>query len=329
MMKQGKLKSSHLSFIIIVGTLSILMCILVAAISIFFFTNQLNAAAPTGKSLLTYQSPLIVEQVDPALALVSLGGGSESDLVTRAINQARPETALASLLFQPRLDNEESAGAFLRLAPIYAANGRPEKALFCYKMVGMIATLSPDILNTARADLFIQVSEGLIPLNEPDLAKFYLSQAFTLASRSPYLQIVHRRDIFERLQKNYISLGERELARKSLDLSGNPPDVTFLRNEPVFFPKSQPILYSVEVQAAEAQRWLKAQELAALLVDRGGKAPVAAEIALKEALLREDEQKSPFFETELTTEGQLSRKIDITVAKIEWLSIKYRVARQG
>ena len=65
------------------------------------------------------------------------------------------------------------------------------------------------------------------------------------------------------------------------------------------------------------------------MVERGGNAPLAAETALKEALVAEDLRKLPFYDAEIEQEAQLSRKVDIMFAKIEWLSIKYRVAKQA
>lgn len=328
-MKQSRLKRSHLSFLIIAGTLTILMFILVTAVVIFFLTNQTNAAEPTGRSLLVNRRPLEVDQVDPALALASLGGFSNDALVKEAIDKARPETAFATLLFEPDLSDRESAGGFLLVATAYTERQEPAKAVFCYEMAGTITTLSPDIPDTARTDLFIQIGEGLVGLNEVSLAKFYLDQAFLLASRSPFLQVAQRRAIFERLQKNYIALGDRETARTSLDLSASPPDVEFSADEGMMLPTSEPILLPTELQEAETRRWIAAQELAAQLVERGGRAPASTEETLKQALLAEDALKLPYFEAELANEASLSKRIDITAAKIEWLSTKYRMARQA
>jgi hypothetical protein len=196
-------------------------------------------------------------------------------------------------------------------------------------MAGTVAVLSPSIPDNVRADIFIQAGEGLLDLNEPALAKFHLDQAFFLASNSPYLQAVPRRIIFERLQKDYITLGERELARTSLNLSANPPPLASLSIEKPILPNAQRIPLSTLAQEAEAKRWQRAQELAAILVDRGGKVSAEKTEALKQALIEEDRLKIPFYDAELATATRVSKKIDITVAKIEWLSIKYKVARQA
>ncbi len=336
-MQQPTHKNTQLGLIIVVGTLTVLMFILLAAVVILLLTNQFGSAAAEGRSLLTRTTPLDmvkVNQVDPALALASLGGVAETEVIVEAIGKARTETALSTLLFQPGLPDKETAGNFLLVGGAYAGQAASSsearaKAIFSYQLAGTTATLSPQIPDTVRADIFMQVGEGLAELNEPVLAKFYFDQAFTVAAQSPYLQAVRRRAILERLQKNYIILGERELARRSLNLSAAPPHLSATTPEQPILPQSEPVPLSDLAQEAEAGRWRRAQELAAILVERGGHAPDATIAALRAALIEEDRQKLPFYEGEFVTATRLSKKIDITQAQIEWLTRKYKVARQG
>lgn len=325
-------KNSNLGLVIVVSTLAILMLILLAAVITLYVTNQIGGDASGRPSLLTNTGPLTridVDQVDPALALASLGGVPEVDVIGAAINKARPETALSAILYQPALTDKETAGSFLLLAGAYIKNDQQAKAVFGYEMAGTVAVLSPNIPDNVRADIFIQAGEGLLDLNEPALAKFYLDQAFFVASNSSFLQAVQRRAIFERLQKDYLVLGERELARNSLNLSANPPPLASLNLEKPILPDAQKIPFPTLIQEAEARRWQRAQELAAILVDRGGKVSIEETEALREALIEEDRLKLPFFDAELATATRVSRKIDITEAKIQWLSTKYKVARQA
>jgi len=340
-MQQVKRKNPYLGLIIVVSTLTILMLILLVAIGTFFFSNQFGAAQSAGSSFLRGKNPLNtinIEEIDPALALASLGGVSEADVIIEAIRKARPETALSALAFRPTLADKESAGDFLLLAAAYVADGNREKGIFSYQMAGTIATLSPNIPDTVRADVFLEAGENLIELNEAEWSKFYLDQAFVLAAKSPFLQGAHRRSVFERLQKDYTILNEkynllnaRELARQSLNLSANPQNLAVDIGKQLFIlPQiNEAIVLPLSVQEAEANRWSRAQELAALLVERGGHAPQSAKDALKDALIIEDEQKLPFYKDELAVATQLSRKIDVTIAQIDWLSTKYRVARQA
>jgi len=330
-MEQAKPKNSYLGPMIIVGTLAILILILITVVGIFLFANQFDSSQSGRLNLFIGSNPLNqidFDEIDPALALSSLGGMPESDVILEAIDKDRPETALASLLFHPTLTNNETAGGFLQLAMTYG-NQDKNKATFSNKMACQVATLAPNMPDTVRADIFLQAGEGLIELDEPSLAKLCLNQAFTIASKSPFLQAAHRRDIFERLQKNYIIFGERELARESLNLSANPPQLTLITEEQTVLPKNEAVPVPQDIQEVEANRWRAAQELAALLVERGGTAPQEVIDTLTEALIAEDQQKLSFYESEITKTTQLSKKIDFILAQIAWMSIKYRVARRG
>jgi hypothetical protein len=332
-MQQTKHQKSYLGLIIIVSTLTILMFILLAAVGTFIISGQSGGGSAVS-SLLAGRSPLnyiTVEEIDPALALASLGGVAESEVIIQAIRKDRPETALAALLYRPTLSDKETAGDFLLLATAYQTKNNREKTIFSNQMAGLIATLSPNLPDTARIDIFLQAGENLKELTEPEWSKFYFDQALVVASASPFLSAAYRHQVLERLQQNYLSLGQRELARQSLDLTANPPKSSLGTEAQLFIlPQTvQAIALPQIIQDAEARRWEKAQELAALLVERGGKAPPAAIEALKEALLTEDSEKLPYYDRELAAAAQISRKIDIVLAKIEWLSIKYRLARRA
>lgn len=330
-MQQARIKKPQWGLVIIFGTLFVLVLILLATVGILIFTRQ-NSSNNLQASIITGNSPvnrLNVEAIDPALALASLGGVPESDVLTEAIEKLRPETALATLLFSSNLPAKESAGGLLQLAAVYTAGNAVEKASLSYRLAGTVATLAPDLPDTVRADLFVQAGEGLAGINRPAEAKFYFDQAFVIAAKSPYLQAVHRRRIFEQLHQNYLALGERAAARESLSLSANPPSLTLVAQTEAILPGGEPIPLPETAQIAEADRWQAAQELAAQLVQRGGQGSQETVNALAAALVAEDMQKLPYFRSEFENTSQLSKKMDITQAQIAWLSIKYRVAKQG
>lgn len=331
-MQQARSKNSNLGLYIIVGTMAILVIILLTAIGILIIARRSSAGDISPLSFIVgtnILSRLDVEAIDPALALASLGGADETEVITEAVAKVRPETALAALLFSPQMNNRESAGGFLQLAAAYTAEGDSDKAVFAYEMAGTIATLAPDIPDTARADIFIQEGEQLTALGEPELAKFYFDQAFVVASKSLYLQPAHRRTIFEQLHTGYQAIDQNEAARRSLNLSANPPKAAVSTTRDLVLPESPAVPLPQAAQEAEANRWQIAQELAAILVERGGNAPQETIERLGQALVEEDGQKLPFYESEFEETTQLSEKIAITLAQIDWLSLKYRVARQG
>ncbi len=312
-----------IALVIVTGLL-----VVVAAISLgaFFLLREQPFDVPE------WQDPLTLvdaNSIDPALAVAGLGGVSDGDLVGKALTQARADTAFAILVFSPSIRDRESAGDFLLLANRYRNDHRTEQAVTCYRLAGTIATLSPDLPDTTRADTFVLAGEGLADLEEFGLAQLYFDQAYNIATVSPYLQAATRRNLFQRLHQGYQTIDDRERARISLEQSAEPfPIVTVAEASPVL-PVAEPPPMSLEVQQAEAARWQAAQTLVTSLVERGGRAPEELVTALREALIAEDQAKLPYFDSQLAATPQLSAQVSIVQARINWLAVKYRVARRG
>jgi hypothetical protein len=104
--------------------------------------------------------------------------------------------------------------------------------------------------------------------------------------------------------------------------------VTVAESPPIL-PVAEPPLVSMEVQQAEAARWEAAQALSDALVVRGGYAPPELVTALRESLITEDQVKLPYYDAQLAATPQLSVQISVVQARINWLSMKHRVARRG
>jgi hypothetical protein len=308
--------------------IAMVLLVLVGAISLgaFFLLREQPFDVPE------WQDPLTLvdaDRIDPALAVAGLGGVSDADLSAKALAQARADTAFAILVFSPSIGDRESAGDFLLLANRYRSDNRPEYAVASYRLAGTIATLSPDLPDTVRADTFVLAGEGLAELEEFGLAQLYFDQAYNIVTVSPYLQAATRRNVFQRLHQGYQIIGDRERARSSLELSAESFPVVTVVEAPPILPVAEPPLLSLEVQEAEAARWEAAQAMARGLVERGGRVPPELGTALKEALVAEDQVKLPYFDSQLAGAPQLSVQISIVQARIDWLSVKYRVARRG
>lgn len=317
--------------IIVVSLIAIFLSILLAGVILFLVTRLLSGGETTltlSNQPVAQAASLDIEQVDPALALVSLGGVPEEEIISEALEKARPETALASLLYQPFLAHREMAGNFISLGKAFS-NRQLNKATMSYQKACLIAIVSPDIPDNIRADILLEASEGLAQIEQVELASFYFKQAFTLASHSPFLQAVQRRAIFERLHKGYTHLGRRVEARTSLDLSAAPPSISPLPNPTALVVEPIAIAGSAESQAAEATRWQMAQQLAVRLVSNPESRAVKDYENLRQALLAEDEQKSTTNQIDVAAIPQLSERINHIASQIEWLSIKRRVAQQA
>ena len=304
------------------------LLVLVGAVSLgaYFLSREQPFAVPEWHDPLTLVD---VERIDPALAVTGLGGVSDGDLTLRALDQVRPDTAFATLVFSPSIPDRETAGDFLLLANRYRSDNRPDLAIASYRLAGTIASLSPDLPDTVRADTFVLAGEGLAGLGEFGLAQLYFDQAYNVATVSPYLQAATRRNIFQRLHQGYQAISDLERARITLEQTAVSFPAVALAEAPPVLPVAEPPVLSLEVQQAEARRWKAAQELAMALVERGGQAPPQMSNNLREALIAEDQAKLPYFDSQLAAAPNLSAQISILQARIDWLATKYRVARQG
>ncbi|PWH13688.1 MAG: hypothetical protein DDG58_13490 [Ardenticatenia bacterium] len=304
----------------------VLIAVGVVALILYFSTRPQPFQVPLWRDP---QSLVDYTKIDPALAVAGLGGVADKDLVAQALTEGRLDTAFAILVFSPSIDDRESAGDFLLLADRYRKDGRNESAVHSYRLAGTIATLSPDLPDTVRADTFILAGEGLATLGEYGLAQLYLDQAYNVATASAYLQPATRRSLFQRLHKGYQMIGDRERARVSLESSAQTFAPVTVPELPPVLPVADPPPLPLEVQQAEAQRWSAAQNLVEQLIVRGGRAPQQLVSALASALIAEDRARLPYYDAQIASAVQLSAQISIVQARINWLAIKYRIARQG
>jgi hypothetical protein len=250
-------------------------------------------------------------------------------VIDQAISKARPGTALATIVYSPELNSKDVAGDLILLGRKFTERGNTTRARLSYQMAGTLATLSPDMSDTLRADIFLQAGIGLIEQEDPILAKIYLDQAFLVATESNYLQAAYRRSILEQLRQAYLDIGLKQEAQKSIEASMEPPNLVSLPESPLVLPVGKEVPLSLDVQQAETKRWQAAQAVVKELVELGGVVKPETKTNLREALFKEDEVKTQFFAEALEAEKQLSGKVNITQAKINWQSIKYRLARQG
>jgi len=317
---------SRFGVISIISTAIVL--ILILGLAIFSFLVEPEEPAP----VTIFNDPISAitpDLIDPALAIALLAGISETDVIDQAILKARPGTALAAVVFGPSLSARDVAGDLLLLGERFVNQGDTGHAILCYQLAGTMATLSPDLSDTLRADIFLQAGIGLTKSNEPILAKVYLDQSVLVATESRHLQAAYRNAILEALHRAYLNLGLNEEARKSLQLSLEPAGLTALPEKPLVLPKAEQFALPTQVQEAEAQRWRAAQFVAKELVELGGTTQSETIDTLRVALLQEDEVKIQYFAEAFAAEPQLSGKVNIIQAKIAWQSIKYRIAKRG
>lgn len=314
------------ALIVLAGVTGLLVVVGIVSLAAYFLMRPQPFQVPPWSDPLTMVDN---RGIDPALAVAGLGGVSDRDLVAQALTEGRADTAFAILVFSASISDRESAGDFILLADRYQKNSQGERAAYCFRLAGTIATLSPELPDSVRADTFILAGEGLARLGELGLAQLYLDQAYNVATVSPYVQPAIRRMLFQRLHKGYQAIGDRERARASLDLSAEPFAAVALAEPPPVLPVAEVPPMPMEVQQAEAARWQAAQKLTRHLVERGGRAPEDAVRELAGALGIEDQLRLPTYDSQLAAATQVAAQVSIVQARINWLVMKYRVARGG
>jgi len=321
------LKSSNKFGIIAIASTAVIILLILSLAVVGFLVKQPDAPTPA-----SVDSPQILLQntdIDPALAIAQLGGIAPEDVINQAIDKSRPGTALVIITATPGLDMKMTAGTLLLLGKKFTEQGDTARALLSYQLAGSIATLSPDLSDTLRTDVFLQAGSGLAAQKENLLAKIYLDQAYLLATESNYLQPAYRQSVLEALNQAYLSINAADQARKSVTASLNPPDLSSRGETALELPDITPIPLSEAVQTAEKARWQAAQQVAKDLVELGGEVKPEHIATLRDALIAEDAEKTAFFADALAAEKKLSGKVSIIHSQIEWLRLKYRIAQKG
>ncbi|HIC87850.1 MAG TPA: hypothetical protein EYP04_00355 [Anaerolineae bacterium] len=165
-------------------------------------------------------------------------------------------------------------------------------------------------------------------MRREDVARAALEQAETLALHSPRLRPAQREELLLRLARIYRKYGDREKARRLTAQAAEPlPGVTPTKEVPYlkafqghFTPDS-----AMEAAVVARRQWVAV--LIRELLGRGAKKKTLKSLA--EALLEEDAARDAFYQQALPQTPQLSVQAAILQDHIDWLTIKYRIARGG
>jgi hypothetical protein len=318
--------------LVLLGSGIVIMLLLgVLSIGVYFSLNRRQVNLPVWQDSL---SVVDVEAVDPELALGTLAGIPEQEVIDEALARGHWESAYATIVFSSALDDRQRAGTLLLLGARYASEGKKQRAFLCYQLAYTIATLSPSLPDAVRADIYLRAGGGLVELQERGLAGFIYDQAFIVAAYSSYLTKGNRRLVFEQLEAAYKAMGENEMAARSREkgvalLAEGAGDVEAPRVAPEpLLPPQRPGPGSPDIEQVEASRKQAAQALIDRLAGKPG-SPEEARAVLAQALQSEDHIRQQFYENQLSTVTQLSAKIALAQVQVDWLTIKYRVARRG
>lgn len=295
----------------------------------------------TGNS--TPDSPvkeLRAERVQPSVALATLAGTGDLDVVNKALAEDQLETGYATTIFSTQLSDREIVGSQLLVARGYAGIGDKARALSCYRQASLIATLSPTLSDGGRAFSFMEIGGWLAQEGNREDAVFYYDQAFSLAAHSPFIRDPLRADLIAELAEDYESLGLSDKAKECRLLEaeirysaggGESPAAGEAELPVANFLKGVPSSPPAMVASYSERRVQAVTELMEFLQDAPGGNDVPQELATEvtQALVNEDQARATSYEDELAAASSLVLRIGIAESRVDWLMTKYRIALGG
>ncbi len=264
-----------------------------------WLTNRPFILYPQVDSLLAF-SP---KDIEPSIALLSLAGHDDLQVLRKAVEEGELETAYVTLAFSTSLEDQERLGKWISLAQAFAESGQHRKALISYGQAYNTALLNPYLSDLERAEALIAIGKDLERMGERERALFVLRQAEALVLSSPYLKKAQRIALAQKLGKEI-----------------NPDEFASNSAQPAPISKDFAILPESYYNSKEREKL--AQALASSTTKKNIQ-------ALREALKSEDSARLALYQEKISSEESLPRKVGWILEKIAWLTLKYRIAIGG
>jgi hypothetical protein len=262
------------------------------------------------------------EGVEPRLALLVLAGWPRQQVVDLALSEKAWETAYAILVHSAEVPDRERAGLWLLLGRGFAEAGQPDRALLCYRQAEAIAVLSPVLSDYLRADALSQAALGAAQIGQAGLARRWAGEARVLLEGPTDLQPVLRQQMADRLAEVYRLLGEKP-PRMAAPKPGTPSRVA----EPLLPTLTRPVDLPEAAQQARQEREAAARQAIQWIAQ--GASGGEWQAVLARALQQEDQVMASALSQAQEGELRLSVRAGWVQRRVEWLSIKYQVARRG
>jgi tetratricopeptide (TPR) repeat protein len=280
------------------------------------------------------------DEIDPSLALLTLAGVNDLEVMNRALPAEELETAYATILFSTEVTDGERVGSLLLVAQAYEAAGNSNWAQECYQQANLIATLSPTLSDFAKSNAYLEIGQGLAELGNNGEALSNYDQAYVVALHSLYMRDPHRADVLGKLAGAYQALGE---TRKANECSAQQAEIQYVFGEPgeeSGNPPEQPMSplmmeipepTEAMIDSYEQRRRETVQQVIDSLegTSDGEKIPEDLMTDATQALLNENDARQGIYEQQLAGASSMVLKIGIAKARVDWLIIKYRIALDG
>ncbi len=302
------------------------------AIITFFAVSRRNVSA--ANTFPTWNDPTQVQnlKVDPSVSLTTLAGTSEPAAITSMVNHQDLDSALATVIFASSLTDRQRLGQILLIGRKYVSAGNASSAKQSFQMANDIAILSPSVSDYERAEVLGQIAASLYPLKEPGLAGLTLDSAREIVLESPFLKNANRdtllRQLIRAAQQGDDGARIKQLtADRSNFVEVNDPSTPVPQEPPDPLPPLEAPAKNDALEAAQNKRAAAAQKILQL-PDASSAIPDELIEQLGNQLFSEDDVR---VRTYSAPAGQrtLAQKLALARAQIDWLTLKYKVARKA
>jgi len=305
---------------VMVAGVSLLLGVILLTVGINLLLNRQEAIANPVREIKT-------EEIIPALALRSLAGDSDQQVIERALDEERLENAYAVLIHTTGLPDEDRSRNFATLSQKYALQKNNEKSRLSSLQAAQVLLLGPEPYTFAKGRTLLQLGKDLLSRNEKADAERNYDYAYTIARYSPYLTRDQRRLILSNLAAEYEALlrpqkaQEIEKALNSLPTGSLPL--------PPAAPRGDATPLTDELKAAINWRVRAAQRLInSFGANRQGTVEEARRL-LEEALKAEDQVRRTTYADAINGGATALDRLAGARGQLDWMLLKWRVAKKG
>ncbi len=319
---------------LLLGAAGLLMCIGVGALAWNFFGTR--APEVDTSKWITPQEQVDTKEIVPGVAVAILAGTSDSASVDDSLAAGDFEGAFAQIAYGNEFSDANRVGTLLLLGNRYAVK-EPGKAAWMYEYAVFLAKMSPLLSDLNRTQTLLEAAQGLDALKLSPNARAALDQAYLIALYSYALPRDTRAALAEQIARMYDKFGARKQAQEARQLasdavlSGDESAVNISRRPFRIQPTEPPA--NPEITAKLKERIGAARELVdALNLNQPQSAAEMPEDlirALGDKLYEEDALRSDYYATQYDQAADASAQLGVLREKLNWLSIKYRVAKKG
>jgi hypothetical protein len=243
------------------------------------------------------------------------------------------ETTLAALLYSTTLSDQARTAGLATLALSLARDGQKERAELAAHTTIDVAILSPTMPDYNRSAVLAQAGQALAALGKNSEALQAYGTSAIIAERSGRLDPSYRAILLQGLANDVSRIGQNDMAKAlRVAANSNPPPADA---SPYVLPSLLvPLLPDgasawTDLEAAIAERESIATALIAAL---DGQSPTPSETvrqSLERVLQREDRLREQVYTAGIADGSDLLRRVAYARARMDWLVLKWRVARQG